>query len=163
MLFRSARAGEAGKGFAVVAQEVGNLANSTKESLDEVETVIARVQSNVDEITMHVGENSRKLEKQNEYFTNVFAGIKDMTELLLVSADAVSTMGEAHGKQAMVIQNTVSINKEIAESIRNENTQFNSINDMVESNVNDISEMTAQINAINGMVDEINKLLKREE
>ncbi|MFG6326439.1 MAG: hypothetical protein K1W00_06280 [Lachnospiraceae bacterium] len=159
----AARAGEAGRGFAVVAQEVGNLANSTKESLDEVETVIARVQSNVDEITMHVGENSRKLEKQNEYFTNVFAGIKDMTELLLVSADAVSTMGEAHGKQAMVIQNTVSINKEIAESIRNENTQFNSINDMVESNVNDISEMTAQINAINGMVDEINKLLKREE
>ncbi len=159
----AARAGEAGRGFAVVAQEVGNLANSTRESLDEVETVIARVQSNVDEITMHVGENSRKLEKQNEYFTNVFAGIKDMTELLLVSAAAVGTMGEAHGKQAMVIKNTVSINKEIAESIRNENTQFNSINDMVESNVNDISEMTAQINAINGMVDEINKLLKREE
>lgn len=159
----AARAGEAGKGFAVVAQEVGNLANSTRESLEEVETVIARVQSNVDEIIMHVRENSRKLERQNEYFTNVFAGIKDMTELLLVSADAVGTMGEAHGKQAMVIQNTVSINKEIAESIRNENTQFNSINDMVESNVNDISEMTAQINAINGMVDEINKLLKSEE
>lgn len=159
----AARAGEAGRGFAVVAQEVGNLANSTKESLEEVETVIARVQSNVSEITMHVRENSRKLEKQNEYFTNVFTGIKDMTQLLSASVNAVNTMGTAHNKQAMVIQNTVDINKEIAESIRNENTQFNSINDMVESNVNDISQMTTQINAINGMVDEINKLLKGED
>lgn len=155
----AARAGEAGKGFAVVAQEVGNLANSTKESLDEVETVIKRVQSNVEEITTYVNDNSQKLERQNEYFSNVFTGIKDMTQLLRVSVNAVETMGEAYNKQASVIQNTVSINKEIADNIRNENTQFNSINHMVEGNVNDISEMSAQINMINGMVDEINQLL----
>lgn len=156
----AARAGEAGKGFAVVAQEVGNLANSTKESLEGVETVIKRVQNNVGEITRYVDENSRKLEKQNDYFANVFAGIKDMTQLLGVSVNAVNTMGDAHDKQAMVIQKTVSINKEIAENIRNENTQFISIHDMVESNVNDISQITAQINVINEMADEINTLLK---
>ncbi len=155
----AARAGEAGKGFAVVAQEVGNLANSTKESLDEVETVIKRVQSNVEEITVYVNDNSQKLERQNEYFSNVFTGIKDMTQLLGVSVNAVEAMGEAYNKQASVIQNTISINKEIADKIRNENTQFNSINHMVEGNVNDISEMSTQINVINGMVDEINQLL----
>lgn len=72
-------------------------------------------------------------------------------------------MGEAHHKQAMVIQSMVSINKEIADDIRNENTQFQSINGMVESNVNDIAEMSTQINTINQMLDEINNLLKREE
>lgn len=159
----AARAGEAGRGFAVVAQEVGNLANSTQDSLEEVAKVIQTVQDNVKEITMYVNDNSRKLEKQNEYFTNVYAGIQDMTQLLGVAADAVSAMGEAHHKQAMVIQNTVSINKEIADDISNENTQFQSINGMVESNVNDIAEMSNQINTINGMVDEINNLLKREE
>lgn len=159
----AARAGEAGKGFAVVAQEVGNLANNTQKSLEVVETVIQSVQDNVDEITMHVRENARKLEKQSECFSSVFAGIKDMTQLLGVSVDAVDTMGEAHNKQAMVIQNTVSINKEIAEDIRNENTQFGSINGMVESNVNDISEMTAQIGEINEMADVMNRLLKQEE
>lgn len=158
----AARAGDSGKGFAVVASEVGNLANSTKQSLDGVETVIARVQSNVDEITLHVQENSQKLEKQNEYFRRVFEGIKDMTELLYTSVDAVDTMGDAHNKQAMVIKDTVSINQDIAESIRNENVQFKSINDMVESNVNDIADMTEQVNSINKMVDEINQLLRSE-
>lgn len=159
----AARAGEAGKGFAVVAQEVGNLANSTQESLEDVAKVIQTVQNNVKEITMYVNDNSRKLERQNEYFTNVYVGIQDMTQLLGVAADAVSTMGDAHHKQAAVIQSTVSINKEIADDISNENTQFQTINGMVGSNVNDISEMSAQINTINQMVDEMNNLLKREE
>lgn len=158
----AARAGEAGRGFAVVATEVGNLANNTKQSLNDVETIISRVQSNVKEIAHHVEENSEKLEKQNEYFNNVFKGMQEMTRLLNASVEAINTMGNAHTNQAEVIKNTVSINKHIAESIKNENVQFVSINSMVESNVNDITSMTEQITSINGMVDEMNILLRRD-
>lgn len=158
----AARAGEAGKGFAVVATEVGNLANSTRESLVEVETVIERVQNNVNEINLHIEENAQKLTAQNEYFDNVFKSMQDMAELLNVSMNAVSTMGDAHDKQSDVIRSTVSINQDIAESIRNENEQFASINAMAENNAKDIAEVAAQAGAINNMVDEMSRLLKRE-
>lgn len=159
----AARAGEAGKGFAVVATEVGNLANSTQESLKEVESVIERVQRNVKKITVQIEENSSKLGTQNEYFANVFKSMQDMTELLGVSVDAIHTMGEAHEKQAEVIRKTVSINQEIAQSIRNENQQFSAINSMAENNANDTTEVANQAGIINEMVDEMSKLLKRED
>ena len=158
----AARAGEAGKGFAVVATEVGNLANNTQDTLQEVETVIERVQSNVREITKQIEENSSKLDTQNEYFENVFQSMQGMTELLHISVDAINTMGEAHNKQSEVIKKTVSINQEIAQSIRNENAQFASINSMAESNANDTTQVATQASAINDMVEEMSKLLKRE-
>lgn len=159
----AARAGEAGKGFAVVATEVGNLANSTQQSLKEVEAVIELVQNNVKEITLQVEENSNKLGTQNEYFANVFDSMKEMTELLNRSVNVINTMGDAHGKQSQVIKKTVSINQEIAESFRSANDQFESINEMAESNANDTMEVAAQAGAIGEMVEEINRLLKQED
>lgn len=159
----AARAGEAGKGFAVVATEVGNLANSTHQSLQIVQNVIERVQQSVESITSQVEENSTKLETQNKYFENVFGSMKEMTNLLGASVDAINTMGNAHSNQSNVIRNTVSINQEIAESIRNENEQFNSINTMAESNANDIAEVTSQASRINDMVQEITLLLKKDD
>lgn len=140
----AARAGEAGKGFAVVATEVGNLANNTQESLKDVQAVIGRVQQNVIDITAQVDENSEKLGKQNEYFINVFSGMQDMTDLLNVSVAAIKAMGAAHREQAEVIKNTVLINQNIAESIRNENEQFSAISAMAESNAGDTAEIATR-------------------
>lgn len=61
----TARAGEAGKGFAVVATEVGKLAHNTQESLQVVQSVIERVQQNVQEITAQVEENFSKMGTQS--------------------------------------------------------------------------------------------------
>ena len=157
----AARAGEAGRGFAVVATEVGNLANNTQESLKNVQAVIEKVQRNVSDITAQVEENSQKLQKQNEYFINVYEGMQDMTGLLNVSVDAVKAMGEAHREQADVIRNTVLINQDIADSIRNENEQFTAISAMAESNAGDTAEVAAHAGTINDMVNEMENLLKQ--
>jgi len=159
----AARAGEAGKSFAVVAAEVGNLAKSSQQTLTEVSAVIERVQNNVKDINMQIDENSSKLGTQNEYFSDVFSSMQDMTELLNVSVNAIDTMGKAHNKQSEVIHKTVTINQDIAESIKNENEQFVSINAMAESNANDTAEVAMQATTINNMVDEMSQLLKIEE
>lgn len=72
-------------------------------------------------------------------------------------------MGETHNKQSDVIQNTVSINQDIAESIRNENEQFNSINAMAENNAADTTNVATQANAINNIEDWLTVLLKQGE
>lgn len=159
----AARAGEAGRGFAVVATEIGDLADNTKGSLADVETVIKKVQSNVSQITFHVEKNSQKLNEQSGYLDNVFRSMRSMTQLIHMSFDAIDTMGNAHNKQANVIKNTVSINQDIAESIKNENEQFASINIMAENNASDIAELASNANAISNMVDEMKHLLKIEE
>lgn len=159
----AARAGEAGKGFAVVATEIGNLANNTQESLKDVQAVIERVQQNVADITAQVEENSEKLGKQNDYFADVFEGMRDMTGLLHISVDAIKAMGDARREQAEVIKNTVLINQDIAESIRNENQQFTTISTMAESNAGDTAEIAIQTNNINDMVDEMTMLLNKDE
>lgn len=86
-----------------------------------------------------------------------------MTSLLNLSVSAIGTMGDTFGKQSEVIEKTVSINQDIAKSILNENEQFTSINAMAESNANDIAEVAKQAGAINEMVDEMSRLLKRDE
>lgn len=155
----AARAGQAGKAFAIVAQEVGVLAHKTKVSLEQIELIINRVQDNVSEITMHIRDNEGKLNKQNEYFSDVFKGMQKMGELLNSSSEAVGLMGDAYANQEKVIQNTVQINQDIADSIHTENEQFVSITNMAENNANDIKRMTEQIKSINTMVEEINNLL----
>ena len=67
--------------------------------------MIERVQQNVKEITAQVEENFTKMNKQNEYFSNVFQCMKDMAGLLNASVSAVKTMGEAHNKQSDVMLN----------------------------------------------------------
>lgn len=83
--------------------------------------------------------------------------------MLKESVTVVEAMGEAHGKQADVIKNTVSINQDIVESIKFEYEHFTSINSMAESNANDTAEVAAQANAINDMVDKITQLLKQDQ
>lgn len=71
-------------------------------------------------------------------------------------------MAEAQGRQSGVIKQTISINQDIAESIKNEHEQFTSINAMADTSANATAAVATQAGAINSMVEKMTQLLEIE-
>lgn len=156
----AARAGDAGKGFAVVAQEVGNLAESTKISLQSVNDVIVRVQTETNNVSKFMDENTQQLQRQNQVIVETVEGIRMMIQRLKKSVTAVEQAAEMRLAQNRVIGETVSINEDIASGIQLENTEFNNIASMVQSNAGEIMTIFHQVDTIDKMVSELEKLLE---
>lgn len=155
----AARAGEAGKGFAVVADSVGNLAQSTKASLGDVQEIIQRIQNNVSEMSDIVNANVEKMTYQSEAITQTFEGARKMITILKDIGGAIEDINDIHGKQEEVIEQTVTINGEISKAIEDENHEFSNITVLIDKNADEIMNMTQQVEAIKEMVEEMETLL----
>ena len=156
----AARAGEAGKGFAVVAQEVGHLAESTKESLQNVNRVVMRVQNGTSDVSQYMNQNVEQLLIQNKVIVETVDGIRSMMEMLKNSVDAIAQADRIREMQNQIIQETVSVNEDIAERIHQENADFSNITDMVQGNSSEILNLSEQVDHINHMIEELEKILE---
>ncbi|MBO5524146.1 MAG: hypothetical protein J5986_10815, partial [Roseburia sp.] len=155
----AARAGEAGKGFAIVAQEIGHLAANTKDSLKNVTDIVLRIQGGATEVSEFMNENTEQLLSQNKVIVDTVEGIRTMMELLKKSLEAIEQADRIRNEQNEVIRETVTINEDIAGSIESENTEFGNIAEMVQSNAQDIAALSNQVENINQMITELEKLL----
>lgn len=156
----AARAGEAGRGFAVVAQEVGHLAESTKDSLKNVNDVVTRVQNGTKNVSKIMNENEVQQLAQNRLIGETVEGIRDMMDLLKQSVEAIKQADAIFTNQNDIISETVSINEDIAKCILNENGEFTNIAGMVQGNTQEIVEITNQIEVIDNMIGELKVLLE---
>lgn len=156
----AARAGEAGRGFAVVAQEVGHLAESTKDSLQNVDEVVSRVQNGTNDVVRFINDNSEQLLKQNKLIVETVKEIQSMIILLKDSVAAIKTADDIQKEQNHIIRKTVEINEDIAERINRENEEFSNIASMVQNNAQEITVLSEQIDTINSMVVELEELME---
>lgn len=157
----AARAGEAGRGFAVVAQEIGHLADSTKETIEDVNKVVRRVQSGTTEVSQFMNGNAEQLMEQNSVIVETVDGVRKMMSLLKNSVTAVEEADKIRITQNNVIGNTVKINEDIAERIHTENAEFSNIAEMVQNNSQEIVILSEQVDNINSMIQELEALLER--
>lgn len=156
----AARAGEAGKGFAVVAKEVGNLAVSTKHSLESVNDVVTRVQNGTKSVSEVMNDNAQQQTEQNQLIGETVKGIRHMMALLKKSVEAIKQADYICMQQNDIISKTVDVNEDIAGRIQKENNDFTNITYMVQGNTEAINKITLQVEAINGMISELETLLE---
>lgn len=156
----AARAGEAGKGFAVVASEVGNLATSTKESLDSVNTVILGVKAGTEEAAKYMNENAEHMRNQNTAMLKTVNDVRNILGLLRQSVDVITTVNGLQKQQDTVIGTTITVSENIANSIVEENEQFSNIASMVQNNTDEIQKLASQVDVLNELINELNDLLE---
>ncbi|WP_151671925.1 methyl-accepting chemotaxis protein [Nitrincola schmidtii] len=113
----AARAGDAGRGFAVVADEVRNLSIRTRESTEQINTMIKTLQDNVlksvDTVDLSLKQASSAVQLSNnarEKFEHIKQSVTDIMDMNTQIASAA----EQQSQVASEIDQNVSIIKQVA-------------------------------------------------
>lgn len=116
----AARAGEAGKGFAVVASEIGNLANSSADSVAHISKLIDEVRDLVDDAVKQAGNSAEDINESSvlihsaiDTFENIYANIAETSDLIEHMIEKINQVDQVATNVAAISQEQAASTEEI--------------------------------------------------
>lgn len=157
----AARAGEAGKGFAVVATEIGNLANQTSQTVEDIDAIIKEVKAAVDSMTDSLNVSTDFLEN------TVLGDYKTFREIGEQYREDAGVFEKGMGNVESSVTELASQIETVATAVdgidSTINEAANGVNDMAEKVSEVVSNTTANYDLVNNnmeYVDELREIVK---
>ncbi|WP_160671046.1 methyl-accepting chemotaxis protein [Clostridium sp. C8-1-8] len=116
----AARAGEAGKGFAVVAMEIGKLAKTSSESVNDISTLVNEINGLVldtvkkaNESAEHITESSFLISGTADTFDSIFDMINETNNLIQDMTEKIGNLDEVAASVAAISEEQAASAEEI--------------------------------------------------
>jgi methyl-accepting chemotaxis protein len=110
----AAHAGQEGEGFAVVAQEVKELANETKSSVDEIEDIIDDVTARTDTVVDETKAMEADVETTVETVEKALDDLESIVEQVEETTAGARQIRDSTDQQAVATEEVVSVVNEVA-------------------------------------------------
>ncbi|WP_313799753.1 methyl-accepting chemotaxis protein [Cytobacillus sp.] len=155
----AARAGEHGKGFAVVAAEVKKLAEQVSNSVDGIQSIVKKVESNTNDMVMHMKDGldavvagQNRLSETSKAFNEISAIILNMNHLVTDMYNELQFITNKQQMMANSIDEIAAISEENAagiEQVAASSQQMNRSTTEIKSLANSLSHMSTDLKTIN--------------